>query len=122
MESNDLQGLILSSIKKGTVFINPKRGTSTVSTITPDYISYIRGKSRIYLPMYDILQVYDIFSGQRCTTQQLREYNPSVFDSTKNGHSCNCTFLFSLFDALGLAKNGIYGSGKRGDPYYINLI
>jgi len=106
-------------IKVGDVFDNPGGGTSTVDVVANDHISYIRGNSRIILPLDIFNEVINAFAGQKCTTADLREYNAKVFDSKKGGHSCNCTFLFSLAEKMGLINGDTFGGGKRNDPFFV---
>ena len=54
-----------------------------------------------------------LFSNTECSS--------NGFDSSKKGHSCNCTFLFFIADKLGLLKNGISGKGVRGNPFYVTF-
>jgi hypothetical protein len=102
----------------GTVFDNPGGGTSTIVGYNDDKVSYVRGRSRMYLSYSDILAAYDTFHGKRVTTTALKKFAPAVFDSEARpaGHSCHCTTLFVLLGGLGLA-DGIQGNGVRGNPF-----
>jgi len=71
------------------------------------------------LPIQEFTNVCNTFSGKKCSTVDLKEYNTAVFDSKKNGHSCNCTFVFCMAVQLGLTQGGIFGKGVRGNPFYI---
>jgi hypothetical protein len=51
----------------------------------------------------------------------LKKFRPTVFDSSQNGHSCNCTFLFIIFSKLNLLEGNIEGRGVRGDPFYVEI-
>ena len=65
-----------------------------------------------YLPLAAIATV---------STNILKDFKPTVFDSLKNGHSCNTTFLFSILNHVGLLKDGINGSGTKGHPFYVTI-
>lgn len=119
MESSFKQ-LLFANIKAGSVFENPGRGTSTIVKVTPDHITYMRGHSNISVKLGDLATAYARFYGSKCTTTDLKEFNQSVYSSKHNGHSCNCTFLFSVLHHLELSS-GIKGSGVRGRPFYVNI-
>jgi hypothetical protein len=114
---------VLSAVRVGDVFRNPQKGTSVVTGITDMYISYIRGKSTIKLPIDVFIAVVHDFTGAKCSSSDLRRYKPEIFDSHnqhgRKGHSCNCTFLFSIAEKMGLTVNGIQGKGVSGSPFYI---
>lgn len=116
-----LQEQILRSIKKDMIFENPRSGTSTITKITPEKIVYTRGSSRITLNIADIICAYQKFAGENCSSVDLRKYKPKVFDSKQNGHSCNCTFLFTILNEIGLTEGGIQGEGKAYKPYYVKF-
>ena len=113
---------ISQSVSPGDTFENPGGGTSQVVTIDRSGLSYIRGKSTINVSLSDFHDVYEHFKGQRVSSSDLRRLNPGVFDSEARpaGHSCNCTFLFSLLQAAELA-GPLLGSGVRGDPYAVEV-
>lgn len=115
--------MLQSVIKVGDVFQNPQKGTSTISSITDGYITYIRGSSPLRLPVSVLFSVINDFSGKKCSSTDLRKYLPEVFDSHnpngRKGHSCNCTFLFRVVERMGLIENGIQGGGTSGNPFYI---
>ena len=103
--------------------MNPQKGTSTISSITNDHITYIRGNSKIRLPINVFLSVLKDFTGKKCSSNDLRGYMPEVFDSHnqngRKGHSCNCTFLFRIAEKMELIEDGIRGRGVSGSPYYV---
>lgn len=106
----------------GTVFRNPGGGTSEIIASTDAVITYLRGKSKITVSFDDLFEAYTSFRGKRCTTSDLRKFNPAVFDSQARpaGHSCNATFLFTLLRHTGLAGD-INGEGKSGSPFFIDV-
>ncbi|HKL41671.1 MAG TPA: hypothetical protein VJ962_03735 [Clostridia bacterium] len=117
--------MIVDRVKKeiqlGQIFENPKRGTSEVISITDKNISYVRGNSRISMPINEFDNVYKVYKGKKVRTVDLKKYKPKVFSSKYGGHSCNCTFLFTVYKKLGLT-NRINGKGVRGNPYHIELL
>jgi len=100
---------------------NPGGGVSMIVSIGEDKLSYIRGTSRIYLPVEAVFDVLNEFSGKTVSTNDLKEYNPIVFDTKRGGHDCNRTVMFCIFEKMGLTFGGIKGSGRRGSPFYITL-
>ena len=113
--------IIIKNISVGDIFNNPGGGTSTVVTINPTFIKYLRGTSKIKLFTEDIEDVYKRFKSKTVSTNMLKDFKPTVFDSLKNGHSCNTTFLFSILNHVGLLKDGINGSGTKGHPFYVTI-
>ena len=81
----------------------------------------MRGKSKIKINVDDIADAVDLFKGKNCTSMDLREWRPSIFDSKHNGHSCNCTFLFMLWKNADLIEGNIYGQGVKGKPFFVRL-
>ena len=118
----DLITAIESNNFVGKKYLNPGGGFSTIIRMTEDYIYYVRGNSTIAIPYYDMDIAYYKFIGKRCKTTDLKLYNPKVFDSKCNGHSCNCTFFFCLLEDLGMTVNGICGKGLKGSPFYVDII
>ncbi len=112
---------IREAIRVGDVFQNPGGGTSAVTRVEADFVQYRRGTSDIRLKFEHMEQAYEKFRGKTVTTVDLQELQPEVFNSRRNGHSCNCTFLFMLFEKAGLTSGGIKGKGVRGNPYKIRL-
>jgi len=116
---------LMSAISVGEIFQNPKSGTSTISSVTDKNITYIRGRTSINFPISVFFSVVNEFAGKKCSSSNLKEYMPEIFDSNpsinnvKAGHSCNCTFLFLLAEKMGLIENGIQGKGKRGNPFFV---
>jgi hypothetical protein len=108
----------------GQVFDNPGREgtTSTIIEIDTIKIVYQRKKSYISITFKAIYDVYKDFQGKKCSSSELKEYAPEVFNSNARpaGHSCNCTFIFRVFEALGIVVR-IEGSGVRGNPFYVNI-
>lgn len=114
----NLKKLILENIKETMVFNNPGKGTSTVTKITQDHITYMRGHSKMTVKLDELEKAYEQFYGSKCSTNDLKQYKPSVFSSKDKGHSCNCTFLFSILQYLHLSSE-IKGRGVQGDPFYV---
>ena len=69
----------------------------------------------------DLYKSYSKFKGKKVYTTDLRDLAPEVFDSKRNGHSCNATFLFSILKLLGKVTD-IKGDGKANHPSYISII
>jgi hypothetical protein len=113
---------IVRTTPPGTVLDNPGRGTSSVLSYSSAGITYLRGRSKIYVAFADLFAAYSRFKGDRVSATDLKAFSPPVFDSkgTPPGHSCNCTFLFLLLQNLGLASS-THGRGVRGDPYCVDI-
>jgi hypothetical protein len=107
-------------LQSGRIFDNPGGGTSTVISVTGNgNICYRRRKSKIYVKAVDLYGAYIEFNGKRCITNDLKEFNPGVFDLA--GHSCNCTFFFLLLKEMGLCGD-ILGRGRRDSPFYVEIL
>ena len=63
--------IIIKNISVGDIFNNPGGGTSTVVTINPTFIKYLRGTSKIKLFMEDIEDVYKRFKSKTVSTNIL---------------------------------------------------
>lgn len=113
---------IQDNVKVGMVFDNPGGGTSEIVSISNERIVYKRGNSKLYLKIQDFADVYEKFASMKCTTNDIKAFNPKVFCSGGNGHGCHCTFIFIILDYLQLLKNGICGNGKVGDPFYVEIL
>ena len=115
--------ILKSFLSVGEVFQNPQKGTSKIKSVNDNNITYIRGSSQIQLPIYAFLSVINDFAGKKCSSKDLRNYMPEVFDSQnpkgRKGHSCNCTFLFRVAEKMEIIENGIQGKGVYGNPYYV---
>lgn len=120
MDIEQFKRKIKSTLYEGTVLDNPRRGTSTIKTLSDCGISYVRGKSVIYISFQDIFDVFQCFVGGKVTSRDLKSYNPAIFESKANGHSCNCTFLFMLFKRMGLTSE-VGGQGVKGSPYFVEI-
>lgn len=114
--------LIKQKIKIGQVFDNPGGGTSEVVSMTGTGIYFKRRNSKMLLKFDDIKNAYNTFRGIKITTKDLKELNAKCFDSSKGGHSCNCTFLFSILKECALIKGDISGEGKVNSPFSVELI
>ena len=119
MNNNEIRIQIIEQITTNLTFDNPGGGNSIVQRITCDAIYYKRKNSTMSLPIHEFEEICALFSGKKCSTKDLRNYNPAVFDSTKKGHSCNCTFLFCVAIHLGLINGKIQGLGRVGHPFYV---
>jgi hypothetical protein len=110
------------AVPAGTVLPNPGGGTSSVLSYSFDHVYYRRGNSKIRASVRDFYLAYEKYSGRNLSSSDLREFNPSVFDSQARpaGHSCNCTFLFLALERMGLVA-AIHGSGVRGSPFNVDL-
>lgn len=86
---------IQENVKVGMVFDNPGGGTSEIVSISNERIVYKRGNSRLYLKIQDFVDIYEKFAGIKCTTNDIKAFNPKVFCSGGNGYGCHCT-LFLL--------------------------
>ena len=105
----------------GTEFSNPGGGTSTIVSQSDRNIYYKRGRSTIGMSFGDMFDVWNKFQSREVSSSDLRIYRPTVFVSYKNGHSCNCTFLFTVLYAAGLASN-LSGEGVRGNPFRARML
>lgn len=106
----------------GLILDNPGKGTSKISSLSDSGVSYIRGKSTIYVSFQDLFDALNHFIGKTVTSSNLKVYRPSVFDSKgrKPGHSCNCTFFFMVLKRLGISSH-IGGRGVKGNPFFVNI-
>lgn len=122
VEQTQFQAQVLRALPTGTILKNPGGGTSAIISVSETDLSYKRGNSTIRVSLNDLFQAYCRFKGSRVTSPNLKEFMPSVFDSSARpaGHSCNCTFLFLLLGEMGLAGE-IGGSGVRGDPFCVDV-
>lgn len=102
------------------VFKNPGKGTSTITKVTPEQITYKRGHSYITVKLDVLDAAYKNFYGSTCSTLDLKLFNESVFSSKHNGHSCNCTFFFLILSYLKLSSE-IKDRGVKGHPFYVNI-
>jgi hypothetical protein len=120
MDFKTFKLLVMGSIPVGTVLQNPGGGTSIIASYSDSGISYKRKNSTIRVSFRDLFDAYSHFRGQEVSSSDLKKYKLSVYDSTKGGHSCNCTFLFMVLCHLPLVV-GIEGNGKKGCPFFINI-
>ena len=121
MTIEQLFSLISMNFSAGDVMDNPSGGITTIVSIRSDKLSYIRGKSRMYLPCDTILAVISNYFGGILTTNMLKQFAPSIFDQKYGGHNCNCTFLMCILTRLEFTECGIQGSGRRGDPFFVRM-
>lgn len=123
MNLEEFAGRIRKAAPIGTVIDNPGGGTSQITGLTDERVSYVRGSSTISVKLVDLHSAYESFRGKQVSSSELKEFAPAVFDSSARpaGHSCNCTFLFGALERAGLAGE-LMGSGVRGDPYSTVVI
>lgn len=121
MDFETFKKTIRNAISGNTVLKNPGGGLSTIKSYHKERISYIRGKSVIYISYRIMYDTFQKFMGCEITSSELKKYEPKVFDSKKGGHSCNCTFFFMLLRRMGVVTT-IKGRGVKGDPYYVNIL
>lgn len=122
MNEHEFFNKIRENIKPNDVFPNPGGGMTTIRSITRKNIYYCRGSSTINLPISEFFKAYNYFRGKKCATSDLKKFLPSVFDSKARpaGHSCNCTFFFSLLQRLELCSD-CRGRGVAGDPFWVEI-
>ncbi len=99
---------------------NLGRGNTIIENYNDNKICYRRKNSNIYIELLSLYDAYVDFSGKKVSSTDLRQYAPKIFNSKKDGHSCNCTFFFQILKEIGVV-NKIMGEGKRGNPFYIIL-
>jgi hypothetical protein len=120
MTDEDFINNVIKIMTRGKILQNPGGGVSTILTCSSFSIRYQRGNSPITVKVADLYAVYNKYRGNICTSNDIKEYMPSVFDSTKNGHSCNRTFLFMLLVQMHLVDK-IKGRGVSGDPFFVYI-
>src|SRR5262245_28908248 len=116
MNRDEFVKQIVRAAPPGKILANPGGGTSTIISQSDRSVYYRRGNSTIGLSYAVMLELWNEFADERVCSRILRLHLPSVFDSKSNGHSCNCTFRFTLLEAAGLASD-IAGRGTRGSPF-----
>jgi hypothetical protein len=103
MTFDEFHGELKSKITLGKVMDNPEKGTSTIIAYTQNgNICYLRGEHCISIPIIEIYNAYQKYSGKRCSSTDLKALNPSVFGA--QGHGCNCSFLFMVLREMGLCS------------------
>ncbi len=122
MTLEEFAASLKEAIPLGSVLENPGGGTSTITNYTQAFITYRRGKSSISVSYEKLFHAYLAHKGRKVSASDLKQFAPSVFDSTARpaGHSCNATLLFLMLNRLGLSSE-IGGSGVRGDPYFVSI-
>jgi len=122
MDEHEFFSKIVENIRSDDVFPNPGGGKTTIKFITRRNIYYCRGSSKINARISEFFKAYSYLRGKRCTTSDLKKFSPSVFDSNARpaGHSCNCTFFFTLLHKVGLCSKP-KGRGVSGDPFYVEI-
>jgi hypothetical protein len=123
MNSNSFLEKIRKIIYIGKIFDNPGGGTSEIIAVNENNVlTYRRGDSNIAINISEIHNIYNSFYGGKCSSNDLKKYAPHIFDSNARpaGHSCNCTFVFLLFEKMGITDK-IEGKGIKGSPFYVNI-
>jgi hypothetical protein len=120
MEFNQFDQNFRSILSEGRILQNPGGGDSTIVSYTLTQLIYRRGNSKIYISIADLFKAYKEFSGKTVSSTDLKKYAPKIFDSTKSGHSCNCTLFFMALKAMGVITR-IEGAGKSGNPFRVKL-
>ena len=121
-EYGEFRANMMSAFPPGTIFNNPGGGKTTIKGYSQGKVSYVRKNSTIRVAIRDLFSAYSNFKGTRVSSRDLRQYAPQVFDSSARpaGHSCNCTFLFTVLSRLAMA-DPIRGEGRAHYPYYTNF-
>ena len=111
-----------SSVPVGAVLDNPGGGTSKIIDYSQSFVTYHRGRSAIRVSYESLFKAYAAFKGRQVSSSDLKQFDPSVFDSAARpaGHSCNATFLFLVLGELGMSSE-ISGSGVNGGPYFVAI-
>lgn len=117
---DDFAKRLRANLPEGTVLNNPGGGTSAVIWVDDSRVCYQRGRSRFYVGLRSLYGAYAHFAGGKVTTRQLKDYAPGIFDSTKRGHNCHCTFLFLALQQMGMVEQ-IYGQGHAGSPFGVTI-
>ena len=112
---------VTSNVRTGQVWLNPGGGTSKIKRSDEEMLSYVRGHSRMYLPMSVLVEAVARWRGKQVTSTDLRSWRPDVFDSSRGGHSSNTTFLFMTLHKAGYASE-IQGAGKAGSPFWVEIF
>ncbi len=120
MKYEEFRRIIMEKLPVNTILPNPGGGNSIILSYTSSNIAYQRGKSTIRVAFEHLYNVYMMFQGDIIDSTQLKRYNPKVFDSTKSGHSCNCTFLYMVLKAIAVVDR-IEGAGKKGSPFRVRI-
>ena len=111
---------LTARLPDGLVMKNLGKGTSTIMWNDGDRVCYKRGGSRLYIHLRRLYDACCHFSGRVVSTTDLKDWKPEVFDSTQNGHSCHCTFLFMALRRMDVIHE-ISGTGRSGAPFRVTL-
>jgi len=110
---------VLETILPDLELKNPKEGISKIISITKnEFIRYKRKNSIIKIYIKDMFEAYKHFKSSTCSSNDLKDFNPKVFN--REGHSCNCTFLFTILNKFSLCSE-IKGKGVRNSPFYVEI-
>jgi hypothetical protein len=119
MTFDEFQCELRSKITLGKVMENPERGTSTIIAYTQNgNICYLRGESCISIPLIEIYNAYQRYSGKQCSSTDLKKLNPLVFSAKR--HGCNCSFFFMVLREMGLCSE-IRRVGKGNSPFGVDV-
>src|SRR5947199_28121 len=120
MTVTDFASLLKQHLAPGLVLDNPGGGTSTVVWCSEERVCYRRGHWPLYVDLQASFEAYQQFNGRSVTTRELKDFAPSVYDSTRHGHDCHCTLLFLALREMGIVET-IWGRGRPGAPFGVTI-
>ena len=120
MEYLEFLRATMSALPQDKIVPNPLSGTTRIVKYSGDTLVFQRRNSKFYVSLRVLHRILNHFEGGDVSSRDLRRYAPEIFDSRKGGHSCNCTMLFIISVATGIADT-IEGRGQAGDPFYITI-
>lgn len=120
MKYNEFAAMTRRHLPPDTVLPNPGGGTSRIVRYSGGKMVYQRGQSKIYLSLEELNEAVEHFCPGRMSSSDLRTYRPEVFDSKREGHSCNCTMQFMILECIGLVQS-VEGKGVRGNPFRVSM-
>ena len=113
---------IKANVKVGDILYTPNRAEKIIHKISDACIAYEHGRSRVYFNMTSIVSAYEHFKGQKVSSSNLKDFDSKTFDSKQGGHTCNSIVFLMLMVKCGLTDGDIQGTGKSGNPFFINLL
>lgn len=122
MTLEEFEKKLCVAVSPGMTFINPGGGTSEIVSVRDGKISYKRKLSTMTIEINALYEAFSAFGNSIISSPGLKSKWPSIFDSKARpaGHSCNVTFLFLCLKQMGIVSE-IFGSGVRGNPYYVDF-